>query len=877
VSDQVTIGDYSLEISGDEVLVRDGTGAIVEELKLDDVEGELTLPDGKKVDLASILADGSVDTLQTAAGAANDNLGYITGGPAIFQILHPAGSELGGFHSVGTLDDTSLAYGLSETSTPKEPDINAPQARSSFDWSRHGPSGSDQPDSSGNLGGNQGQPGGSHADHSGDGGSVPPSGDLPPIGSGETSPAGNSVIQTEGPFTPPQSEQQPAYDDQGRDEIMQPTDEQQPPANDDQGADETSPPSDEQQQPANDDQGSTETTPPGYEQQQPAQDDQDGDETSPLRDEQQQPANDDQGRDEIMQPTDEQQPPANDDQPPANDDQGADETSPPTNEQQPPVNDDENGDGAPTSEQQQPLANDDQNGDETTSLTDEQQLPANHHESGDGATPPSDEQQPPANDGRGSDETMPPVDEQPLAANAAPTDIDLDNANVVENVAGAVIGALSVVDPDADDTHSFVVSDDRFEVVNGQLKLKDGISLDFEQTPGLDITVTATDKAGNQVAEIFSISVGDANEAQTALSLGNASVLENAAGAVVGTIAVADPDAGDMQSFSLSDDRFEVVSSQLKLKSGVSLDHETEPSVNLNVTSTDGAGHSIQHAFTISVANVNEAPVAAAVGGTFHSPSLQPTVDFSDVDSNKLSQAVIQTTGFHAGDALNVPASSLFNVTINHSTADYTITIVGKTGNETVDQYENFANSISFSTSSNTAGARHIDYTVTDSGGASSNVSTADVTVNSHSELYTSQMGKGLTTLGAGDDIVHIDTKSFSPVDMGAGEDTVHLAQQNRSFGHQDAVKLSGVETIDATGSGANNVSLSISDILSMTDSDNHLTIVGDKGDTVTLTGNGNNHWTVADSNAEFTTYIYNDPSHQAVVEVSNQLNTQVS
>jgi hypothetical protein len=62
-----------------------------------------------------------------------------------------------------------------------------------------------------------------------------------------------------------------------------------------------------------------------------------------------------------------------------------------------------------------------------------------------------------------------------------------------------------------------------------------------------------------------------------------------------------------------------------------------------------------------------------------------------------------------------------------------------------------------------------------------------------------------------------------------------------------------------------------------MTDSDNHLTIIGDKGDTVTLTGNGNNNWTVATSNAEFTTYIYNDPSYQAVVEVSNQLNTQVS
>src|SRR4029450_11712845 len=35
----------------------------------------------------------------------------------------------------------------------------------------------------------------------------------------------------------------------------------------------------------------------------------------------------------------------------------------------------------------------------------------------------------------------------------------------------------------------------------------------------------------------------------------------------------------------------------------------------------------------------------------------QPQVDFSDIDSNTLSQVVIHTSGFQAGDALNIPAS----------------------------------------------------------------------------------------------------------------------------------------------------------------------------------------------------------------------------
>src|SRR5262245_66397191 len=106
---------------------------------------------------------------------------------------------------------------------------------------------------------------------------------------------------------------------------------------------------------------------------------------------------------------------------------------------------------------------------------------------------------------------------------------------------------------------------------------------------------------------------------------------------------------------------------------------------------------------------------------------------------------------------------------------------------------------------------------------------------------------------------------------MGDGYDTVHLAQQGRSFGHQDAVKLENVEAIDTTGYGANKVSLSIDDVLNMTDGDNRLTITGESGDSVTLTGSGNNHWTVVESTAQFTTYSYNDGAMQAVVAVINQ------
>jgi hypothetical protein len=318
----------------------------------------------------------------------------------------------------------------------------------------------------------------------------------------------------------------------------------------------------------------------------------------------------------------------------------------------------------------------------------------------------------------------------------------------------------------------------------------------------------------------------------------------------------------------------------LKLKDGISLDFEDKASVDITVTAKDSGGNEYAEVFSISVGNVNEAPEVTAAGGHFDakdSSSLQPTVDFSDVDSNMLSQAVIHTTGFQSGDALNIPNSGLFNVTVNHGSADYTITITGKTGHETLDQYEDFANSISFSSTSKTEGGRHIEYSVTDSGGLSSNVASADIAVTVSHDLYTSQLGKGQTTLGAGDDTLHLDSKSFSPVRMGDGYDTVHLEQQNRTFDHNDAIKLENVEAIDTTGYGANKVSLSIHDVLNMTNDDNHLTIVGDKGDSVTLTGNGNNHWTAGPTDGQFTTYTSSDGAMHAVVEISNQMNAQVS
>src|SRR5690606_26886111 len=138
--------------------------------------------------------------------------------------------------------------------------------------------------------------------------------------------------------------------------------------------------------------------------------------------------------------------------------------------------------------------------------------------------------------------------------------------------------------------------------VDGELKLKDGVSLDHEAEPSVAVTVTSTDAAGASLAETFTISVAKIGRAPCRVTVSNASVAENAAGAVVGTLSTTDPDAGDSRAYSASVSRSEVVDGELKLKDGVSLDHEAEPSVAVTVTSTDAAGASLAETFTISVA-----------------------------------------------------------------------------------------------------------------------------------------------------------------------------------------------------------------------------------------------------------------------------------
>ena len=203
--------------------------------------------------------------------------------------------------------------------------------------------------------------------------------------------------------------------------------------------------------------------------------------------------------------------------------------------------------------------------------------------------------------------------------NDDPTALTLSSDAINENTLGAVVGDLTTTDVDVGDTHTYTLSGDDaslFEVVNGQLKLKAGISVNYETKSTLAVTVTTTDGSGSTFAQSFSITINDVNDAPTAIYLTAVAVDENAEGAVLGTLTSMDEDTGDTVSYSLLGpyiDYFEFSDNELKLKDDVSFNHELRDSISIVIKATDSGGLSSYQNFTILINDTNDAPTGMQI------------------------------------------------------------------------------------------------------------------------------------------------------------------------------------------------------------------------------------------------------------------------
>ena len=207
--------------------------------------------------------------------------------------------------------------------------------------------------------------------------------------------------------------------------------------------------------------------------------------------------------------------------------------------------------------------------------------------------------------------------------NEAPLDILL-GTDVDENSAEDVEvndGQLTVVDPDAGDSHTWELVDDadgafKLDDPNAQspkILVADSSKLDHETADVLYVTVRVTDSRGETLEKTFPIDINDINEEPYNLDLSNMTIDEQdgsvsnpgVAGTVVGILTPDDVDDGAFGdlTFSTTDPRFAIVNgNELVVADPAAFDAENGvSSVDVVVRVTDGGGLYEEKTFTIDV------------------------------------------------------------------------------------------------------------------------------------------------------------------------------------------------------------------------------------------------------------------------------------
>src|SRR5690606_26797916 len=142
--------------------------------------------------------------------------------------------------------------------------------------------------------------------------------------------------------------------------------------------------------------------------------------------------------------------------------------------------------------------------------------------------------------------------------NAEPTDLELSNTSIDENVeSGTVVGVFTTTDADASDTHTYTLvagegdTDNAAFTIEGN-ELRTNGDVDFETQDSYSIRVRTTASQGAFFETVITISVNDLNEAPTAVSLDTDTVPEDAeVGSTVATLSTSDPDASDSHTYEL--------------------------------------------------------------------------------------------------------------------------------------------------------------------------------------------------------------------------------------------------------------------------------------------------------------------------------------
>jgi hypothetical protein len=279
---------------------------------------------------------------------------------------------------------------------------------------------------------------------------------------------------------------------------------------------------------------------------------------------------------------------------------------------------------------------------------------------------------------------------------SAPTITSAATATAIDENSGAsqvVYTATSTDDGDISDGVSYSLkegasSDLSINADSGAVTL--AIDPDHETVSSYTFTVVVTDAAGNATEQEVSLSINDVDDtAPTITSTDAVSVDENTAAGETLYTAISDDsaDVSDGVTYSLkagSDAALSIDKDSGAVTSSAALDHETQDSYSFTVVATDAAGNSAEHAVTLSVTDLNEAPTAVAIADQVVVTDLAFSSDlsksFSDEDAGDTLTYSLTSGELPSGLTLSEEGVLSGTVSSEVDSASFTITATDAAG-----------------------------------------------------------------------------------------------------------------------------------------------------------------------------------------------------